>query len=87
MNLTVLDNKSHENIKSGDIVMFHSGNFYQICKTKENNFLGFRLDGAGVIGLKSEHRSIEELLRGLSVKKHYPAGEWELILKRKEGNY
>lgn len=85
MNLTILDNKSHENIKSGDVVMLHSGNIYQICEIEGNRFLGFRLDGSGVIGLKSEYQSIEELLGGLSVKKHYPTREWELILKRKEG--
>lgn len=85
MNLTILDNKSHENIKSGDVVMLQSGNIYQICETKGNRFLAFRLDGTGVIGLKSEYQSIEKLLGGLSVKKYFPAGEWELILKRKEG--
>lgn len=87
MKLTVIDNKPLSSIKSGDAVMLDSGNVYKIYETNKNTFLGFKLNGSGILGLRKDFQSAEELLGGLFIKQHYPAGEWELILKRKEGGY
>lgn len=85
MNLTIQDDIPTRIIKSGDAVMLNNGNVYKIYETKNNRFLAFRLNGSGMLGLGGDYESIEEMLGTLSIKKHYPAGEWELTLKRKEG--
>lgn len=85
------DDEENLDIKAGDIIVLKSSMIYLIQENvHDNQYYACQLnlhEGSGrVLGTNHPRHSVDELIDSLTIVEHYPASEWELVLKRKEEN-